>query len=341
MKHIPLVQTERGGLPECIHAGAIAVVNLQGQLLASAGDADWLTFTRSTLKPFQALPFMEAGGAAHFGFDSAQVAMLCASHNGEDKHVVQVERMLAASGTSYKRLQCGCHMPYFVELGVAAGQPGPYDERWHNCSGKHAGFAAYCVQHGLPLDNYLAPEHPLQQAIRRDVALALDMDESALAMGVDGCSAPNYAAPLSRLALGFARLASGEADGRFGASYALLGQAMSQHPDLVSGTARNDEAFMRIGAGDWVSKVGADGVQAMASRSRGEAFAIKIIDGSKPALFAASVETMKQLGWLNAAQEAALAPWRAESILSVRGAPVGARRTVFKLNRQSKLQTVA
>lgn len=331
MKHVPLVQTERGGLPECIHAGAIAVVNLKGQLIASAGDPDWLTFTRSTLKPFQALPFMEAEGAAHFGFDSAQVAMLCASHNGEDKHVAHVERMLAASGTSYKRLQCGCHVPYFVELGVPAGRPGPYDERWHNCSGKHAGFAAYCVQHGLPMDNYLAPEHPLQQAIRRDVALALGMDESALYVGVDGCSAPNYAAPLSRLALGFARLASGEADSRFGSSYAQLGKAMSQHPDLVSGTGRNDDAFMRIGAGDWVSKVGADGVQALASRSRGEAFAIKIIDGSKPALFAASVETMQQRGWLNAAQEAALAPWRAEAILSVRGALVGARRTVFKL----------
>lgn len=296
MNLTPLVQTERGGLVECIHAGAIAVVNGQGKLLASAGDAEWLTFTRSTLKPFQALPLMEAGGAAHFGFDSAQVAMLCASHSGEDMHVAQVERMLAASGTSYKRLQCGCHVPYFVELGLPAGRPGPYDERWHNCSGKHAGFAAYCVQHGLPLDDYLAPEHALQQAIRRDVALAFDMHESALVMGIDGCSAPNYAAPLSRLARAFARLASGEKDSRFGASYALLSQAMSQHPDLVSGSLRNDEAFMRIGGSDWVSKVGADGVQVVASKSRGEALAIKIIDGSKPALFAASVEAMAQLG---------------------------------------------
>ncbi len=333
MKLIPLVQTERGGLVECLHFGALAVVNRHGKLLASAGDADWLTFTRSTLKPFQALPFVAAGGAAHFGFDSAQVAMLCASHSGEDKHVETVERMLAASGTSYKRLQCGCHVPYFVELGVAAGRPGPYDERWHNCSGKHAGFAAYCVQHGLSLDDYLAPEHPLQQAIRRDVALAFGLTPDALVMGIDGCSAPNYAAPLSALALAFARLASGEADSRFGDSYKLLSQAMIEHPDLVSGTGRNDEAFMRIGQGDWVSKVGADGVQAVASKSRGEGFAIKIIDGSKPALFAASVETMAQLGWLDDAQAAALAPWRAEAIMSVRGAQVGTRRSVFKLQR--------
>ena len=36
-----------------------------------------------------------------------------------------------------------------------------------NCSGKHAGFLAWCVQHGQPVTNYLAPAHPLQQAIDR------------------------------------------------------------------------------------------------------------------------------------------------------------------------------
>ena len=62
-------------------------------------------------------------------------------------------------------------------------------------------------------------------------------------------------------------------------------------PDVVSGTGRNDLALMRAGAGRLVSKVGADGVQVVASRSRAQAFAIKIIDASKPALYAATVET--------------------------------------------------
>jgi L-asparaginase II len=330
MNWTPLIQTDRAGVAECLHFGAVAVVDHHGRLLARAGDPGLLTFTRSTLKPLQALPFIEGGGIEHFQLQAAQIAMLCASHNGQDRHVAQVERLLTAARLGYKRLQCGCHTPYFVELGVT-GPPGPYDERHHNCSGKHAGFLAYCVQHQLPLDTYLAAEHPLQQAIATAVMRACDLRASQIAVGTDGCSALNYAMPLSNLALAYARLAAGTASPHFGQSLARLAQAMRQHPDLVSGTGRNDEAFMRIGRGDWVSKVGADGVQAMGSVSRGLGFAIKIADGSKPALFAASVAVMDQLGWLDDAQRQALKPWQAEPILSVKGQVVGSRRAVFQL----------
>ncbi|MES2977872.1 MAG: asparaginase [Pseudomonadota bacterium] len=335
MTLVPLIETTRGGTLECQHFGAVAVVNTAGQLLASAGDAHWLSFTRSTLKPFQALPFMQAGGASHFQFTERQIAMLCASHNGEPMHVTEVGGMLAKAGVTYKALQCGCHVPYFVELG-AKGAPLPYDERQHNCSGKHSGFVAYCVQHGHTLEDYNEPGHPLQRAVRRDVALAADVPEDSLQMGIDGCSAPNYAIPLANLALAYARLASGHQDGRFGESYAQLSEAMSSFPELVSGTFRNDEAFMRAGRGDWVTKVGADGVQAFASKSRGEAFAVRIIDGSKPALFAATVAVLEQLGWLDDAQREALRPWRAESILSIKGVEVGQRHAPFTLTRRDE-----
>jgi len=170
-----------------------------------------------------------------------------------------------------------------------------------------------------------------RQAIRREVARAVGMPADDLKMGIDGCSAPNYAMPLWRLAYGYARLASGAADSEFGASFAQLGEAMTTHPDLVSGTGRNDLAFMQAGGGDWVSKVGADGVQVVGSKSRGEAFALKIIDANKPALYAASVAVMDQLGWLNDGQRTALKPWRAEAIINARGIPVGERRTAFTL----------
>jgi L-asparaginase II len=332
MQATPLIELRRGGATECLHFGAIAVVNTEGRLLAQAGDAHWLTFTRSTLKALQALPFVGTGGARALGFTPAQLAMLCASHNGEEMHVAQVQGMLDKAGLNYRQLRCGCHVPLRFSYG---GEPVPaglsYDERHHNCSGKHAGFLACCVHHGWDLESYLEPAHPLQAAVRRDVARAMRLDEQQLVMGIDGCSAPNYAVPLSRLALAYARLASGARDGEFGESFAALSEAMTAHPDLVSGAGRNDLAFMRAGRGDWVSKVGADGVQVVGSKSRGEAFAIKILDGNKPALFAASVEVMEQLGWLDAAQREALRPWRDETILSVRGAPVGQRKTLFQL----------
>jgi L-asparaginase II len=329
---VPLIETRRGGTPECLHFGALAVADARGRLLAQAGDPHWLAFTRSTLKPFQALPFLQAGGARRFGLERAHLALLCASHNGEAMHVGRVEEILAKAGLTFKTLQCGCHVPMFAELGVAPA-PAGYDERHHNCSGKHSGFLAYCVQHGHPLHNYLAPAHPLQQAVRRDVAAAMGVAPEQLVLGIDGCSAPNYALPLAHLAGGFARLASGAADARFGESFALLADAMTAHPELVSGTGRNDLAFMQAGRGDWVTKVGADGMQVVASRSRGEALVLKVSDGNKTALYAATVEALDQLGWLDARQREEMRPWRAEAIANLRGTQVGDRRAVFRLER--------
>jgi L-asparaginase II len=332
MKHLPLIELTRGGTLECQHLGSVAVVNTQGRLLAHAGDPYWLTFSRSTLKALQALPFVEAGGPAQFGFSTRQLAMLCASHNGEDMHVAETQGMLDKAGLNYKALRCGCHVPsIFTQLEQAPPPGFVVDERHNNCSGKHAGFLAYCVQHGLSLDDYVAPEHLLQQAIRRDVARAVGMDANDFKMGIDGCSAPNYALPLASLARGYARLASGARDAEFGASFAALGEAMTAHPELVSGTGRNDLAYMRTGRGDWVTKIGADGVQVVGSKSRGEAVALKIMDASKVALHAATVEVLDQLGWLDDAQREELAPWRAREIVNARGLVVGERRPAFRL----------
>lgn len=328
----PLIQLTRGGVPESLHFGAVAVVNTRGQLTAQVGDAHQRIFTRSTLKALQALPFMEMGGPAQMGFTTEEIAMLCASHNGEDKHVAAAERMLGKAGLHYRTLRCGCHVPGLFTLLEQAPPDGlQFDERHNNCSGKHAGFLAHCVQHGWPLDDYIAPEHPLQQAIRRDVARAVGMDADDMRMGLDGCSAPNYAMPLSKLAYGYARLASGAADAEFGESFAALSAAMTAHPWMVSGTGRNDLAFTEAGRGDWVCKIGADGVQVIGSKSRGEALAIKISDGNKAALFATTVEVLNQLGWLDDAQRALLQPWRAQELRNARGLHVGDRNPVFKL----------
>lgn len=332
MQHTPLIELFRGGILENQHAGSIAVVDRSGRLLAFAGDPHWTTFTRSTLKALQALPFLEGGGLEHFGFDSEQVALMCASHNGEDRHVGIVDRMLHQTGLGTGALRCGCHVPLRFSFFEQAPPDGmAFDARYNNCSGKHAGFLAYCVQHGLSLEDYTDVDHPLQQAIRRDVARAVGLPAEALKAGIDGCSAPNYAMPLSRLAYGYARLAQGGADPELGASFAVLSNAMTTHPDVVSGAGRNDLEFMQAGRGDWVSKVGADGVQVVGSRDRGQAFAIKIIDANKPALFAAAVETMEQLGWLDDTQRELLRPWRAQALINARGLQVGERRTVFRL----------
>ncbi len=332
MKFEALIEHTRGPLAEIVHAGAIAVVNARGALRASVGDPHAMAFTRSTLKPFQALPFLQAGGVPHFGFSLAQTALLCASHNGEDMHVAQVDGMLRKIAHTHTSLQCGCHVPLrFSYGGLTPPADLQYDERHNNCSGKHTGFVAFCVQHGLGLENHLAPQHPLQVAIHQAVMRVARCDASSLVAGTDGCSAPNYAMPLSKLALCFARLASGAQDAEFGEHFALLAQAMGTHPEMVSGTGRNDLAFTQAGRGDWITKIGADGVQVIASIRRREAIAIKVISGHMPALYAAAVATMDQLGWLDATQREALSPWAQQTLRNARGVQVGEVKPVFRL----------
>ena len=335
----PLIAAKRNGILECLHLGAVAHVNAHGKVLHAAGNPHWQSFTRSTLKPLQALPFVNGGGPKLFNFSQEQTALLCASHNGEPVHVDNVQGMLQSAGLTHKALRCGCEVPsYFGHTGQAVPTDFVPDECHHNCSGKHAGMLAFCVQHGLVKENYIDYNHPLQVQIRAAIGRVTGLDGEQLPHGTDGCSAPNYVLPLSALATAFARMASAVAGSTTHKSYegdapalATLGLAMATQPYMVSGQTRNDLALVQAGRGDWITKIGADGVQVVASIGRGEAFALKIIDASKPASHAATVAVLDKLGWLDDAQRQQLAPWRWSPIVNVAGLEVGTRSPVFEL----------
>ncbi len=336
MQPIPLAATTRaypdtGNIIENVHAGSVAVVDVQGRLLYSAGDPHYPTFTRSALKPFQALPFILSDGHARLGLDRDELALLCASHSGEDMHLQGVQSILDKIGLDAGHLECGCATPLFYEF---TGQRAP-DREWtplhHNCSGKHAGFLAWCRLHGAPTAGYVERSHPLQQAIRSTLADAVGMPAEAMPTGVDGCSAPNYAMPLSRLAHLYARLGRGSADPQLGAAMGDLCEAMTARPDLVSGTARTDLSWMTAGGGDWVAKVGADAVQTIGIRSAGLGIAVKIADGNSRALHPVVYSVLEQLGLLDDARRAELEQYRQPLIRNARGAAAGDIRTLFAL----------
>lgn len=318
---------------ENVHHGAIAVVSIDGGLLHWVGDPHWPTFTRSTLKAFQALPFVRDGGAERFGWTSEQVALMCASHSGEAMHTDVVRWMLASVDCEERHLQCGCHVPgWYAALGTAP----PVGTRWspleHNCSGKHAGFLAACRMQGDPVAAYLDPAAPLQRRIASSIGTLAGVASEDLARGTDGCSAPNYRMPLSRLARLYALLAQGVAAPREGASLGVLFDAMTAHPELVSGTARSDLALMKSGAGDWVTKIGADGVQAIGIRSLGIGIAIKVADGGRDALFGTVVEVLRQLGLLDRDRlPADFAGWHRTQLLNVAGLVTGRIVPAFKM----------
>ena len=322
-RHAPLAVVTRGAVVESVHCGSIAVVDRHGNLLHSAGDPGFLTMTRSALKPFQAMPFVAAGGIERFGYSTAQVALLCASHSGEPRHVEAAADMLERAGNVPGDLQCGTHAPGFYEARGEVPPPPPYSPLAHNCSGKHSGMLAYCVHCGLPKESYLAYDHPLQQSIRRAVAHFTSTPEADLVGGIDGCSAPNYAVPLERLALGFARLASRDDDAEFGAAPRVLAEAMTAHPEMVSGERRTDLDIMRAGRGDWVSKIGAEGVQAIGIRGTGTGIAIKVADGGKRVLRPVIASVLEQLGLMDSTRRSDLGDWFEPVVRNYRGIATG------------------
>jgi L-asparaginase II len=331
--HAPLAEVVRGPAVESVHRGSVAVVDRDGRLLYAAGDPHAVTFTRSALKPLQALPFAAAEGPQRFGYSLAQTALLCASHTGEPRHVAAVADMLARAGLSSADLQCGTQVPGFYDATGQFPAPPPYSTLQHNCSGKHAGMLAWCVQCGEPTADYLAYDHPLQQAIRKAVATFAGVEESRLVAGIDGCSAPNYALPLSALARAFARLASAHDDPDYGTAPRALAGAMTAHPEMVSGTARSDLALMTAGRGDWVTKIGAEGVQAIGVRSHGLGIAIKVADGARRGLYPATVAVLAQLGLVDQAAREILRPWARQEVRNYRGLVTGEVRSAVVLDK--------
>jgi L-asparaginase II len=184
---------------------------------------------------------------------------------------------------------------------------------------------------GAPLSGYLDPSHPVQQEIARSVGHFTGVPTAKLVPGIDGCSAPNYAGPLRSLAHGFARLTLTQPGPIYGGAPMRIARAMSRHPELVSGQGRNDLALMRAGRGDWVSKVGADGVQALASFSLGVGIAAKVSDGQLAPLMVAVVSALEQMGWLDDESRAALASLIPAPLKNAAGIEVGQMCAVLEL----------
>lgn len=323
---VPLARLVRSGLEESVHLGHVAVCDADGRLVAWTGDPDRAVFARSSMKPLQAVVSL---GAIGRDLPDRQVAVMCGSHEGEPIHVRTVRALLRRGGLTEEALRCPPAYPFDARSHARAARPRRIA---HNCSGKHAGMLACCVLHGWRKDDYLDPGHPLQREIRSAVATFSGVADDELASGIDGCSAPNYALPLAALARAYARLAAADAaDPDFGAAPAMLRDAMVACPEMVSGAGRSDAALMVAGAGDWVAKIGAEGVQAIGIASLGIGIAVKVADGAKRALLPVVVAVLDQLGLLDAARRAALAALARPNVTNYRGLVTGTIESVVEL----------
>ncbi len=280
-----IVELTRGALVESRHRGHIAVADAAGCIKAAIGDPDYVTYMRSSAKPLQALAVVQSGAMEQLGLTVEELAVTCASHNGERAHVSAVSSILARAGATEDDLECGWHPPLnadaYRELMESGGRPGPLH---HNCSGKHAGMIAVCATRGWPRAGYSRPGHPVQDYLSDIAAAWSGVPLSEIELGTDGCGVPVVGLPLAAMATAWARLVRPLT---MGAQWVEVAErvvgAMRSHPFMVGGTGRICTAINGWSGAQLVAKGGAEGVYLLASLEQGWAVAVKIEDGASRA----------------------------------------------------------
>jgi L-asparaginase II len=337
----PLVEVKRGSITESRHRGHIVAVEPDGNVIASAGAFETVTFLRSSAKPIQALPLLVSGAADRFGFTDREVALACASHNGEPIHTEVVASMLHKIGLGTEALRCGVHEPYGEEAARELRERGePPNALHNNCSGKHAGMLALALHLGARIDNYESPENPVQKAIADAVSQFSGVAVTDMAVGIDGCAAPIFGITIKAMALAYARLVSppDSFDQITRGACERIVRVMNAYPELIGGTSnRLDTEIMRATPRRVISKVGAEGVYTAGvvpceEWPNGLGLALKIEDGDdKRARPTVVVESLRQLGVLRDESLEAVAKYAFFPIRNRRGDLVGEIRASFEL----------
>lgn len=297
-KAIPMVELWRGGILESTHSGHAVICDARGDIVQSWGDPSRIMFPRSSCKMVQALPLLESGAADRFGLTSKQIALSCASHQGEALHVNMARDWLTGLDMGEADLRCGAHEPYDkTERNRLITDHEAPCQLHNNCSGKHSGFLTLNKHLGGDSE-YTEVDHPLQRAIRQ--ATEEVADETAAGFGIDGCSAPNFAISMHGLARSMAKFAAASDGGntREKAMYRLT-RAMTAHPELVAGDGRACTELMHAMDGRVALKTGAEAVFIAIIPEQKLGLAIKIEDGSSRASEAVLVALLSRIGVLN------------------------------------------
>ncbi len=269
----------RGSSLESIHKIHAVISDKKGRVLMCAGNPEYKSFIRSSLKPFQAIPFLSSGAASEINNASKSIALACGSHSGSKLHTREAFRILWAFDIDINYLKC----PKLSKSPLE-----------HNCSGKHAAFLATCKKLNLPLDSYLRRDHPLQKEIFRIISELLEIPLSEICAERDDCGAPTLYMKLLEMAKLYALLSSS-----VNAELEQISRSITRDPIMISDNNKFDTEIIKASHGQVISKGGAEGIQCLCKVNEGIGLALKVEDGSKRAKHAVSLHLLKQLEWIS------------------------------------------
>ncbi len=325
-----LVEITRGSLVESRHRAAYALVDTKGHVVRSAGDVERPIYPRSAIKSLQALAMVESGAAEQFSLSQAEIALACASHNGEAAHTRTVAAWLARLGLTVEDLGCGPQLPSCEEtlraLFAAGGEAGP---QHNNCSGKHSGLLTLARKLGAPTKGYLKIHHPVQQRVLGVLESMTGLELGAAPRGTDGCGIPTIGIPLGNLALAMARLGNpdDQPDARQEACLAVR-KAAAAEPFMLGGTGDFVTEVMAVTGLRALVKNGAEGVYCASFPDLGLGLALKVDDGAGRAAKVLMGRFLLALDVLSEDEAETLKEVLAPPILNRAGLVVGEQRAL-------------
>jgi len=320
-----LIEVTRGNLVESRHRCAAAVCDAEGKVLRQWGDIEQPVYGRSAIKPLLALGLVETGAAEAFGLGDVEIALACASHSGEPRHVAAVQAWLGRIRLGVGDLECGAHLPYHEPSARALIRAGREpDAACNNCSGKHTGFLTTAVHLGEPTGGYIRYEHPVQQRLLGILEQMAGLDLSAAPRGIDGCGIPTIGIPLGNTAMAMARLVEPHAlpPARAKAAKRVIA-AMLAEPEMVGGSGEFCSEVMRALGGKAAVKPGAEGVYAAALPGLGLGICIKAEDGAGRGAATAMGRILDELGLIGPAERRRLADLLTPPVSNRAGLQVG------------------
>jgi len=299
-----VIEVTRGPIVESRHEGIAVVIRPDGTVVDSWGDIDARILPRSANKPIQAMAFVECGAVEKWGLGDEHVALSCASHSGETRHVETVRAWLAKVGLSEDDLECGTHAPRLqtsIEALARANQlPTP---AFNNCSGKHSGFLSTAVAYGEPTKGYIKYDHPVQQRLRAVMTDLCGSNADDFAYGTDGCGIPTLATPLRLLARAMANMAEpSRLSNKHAEAASRIRKAMNAEPFMMAGTGRFCTRINEALPGVAQIKTGAEGVFCGMLPTLGLGVAIKMWDGAARASEVTMATLLAHLGVLPGAK---------------------------------------
>ena len=317
-----IVDVSRGRAVESTHRVQGVVCSAAGTEESCAGDPEVLTYWRSAMKPFQAIPLFEDGAVEAFGLEPQDIALICASHGGARVHTERVASLLRRLGLSEDHLHCGPHTPFDRDTAQMLSCAGRLPGRLHNnCSGKHAGMLALAKHNGWPIEGYESLDHPVQRRIQRSLGAWMDHEPRDHHWALDGCGVPTPRMPLHEMARAYSRLVRQARGGNEAAGGVV--SAMTTFPKLTSSPGRVPLSIMEASNGRLLAKEGAEGVLCVAAVDDDWGLAVKVEDGAIRAVGPATVQLMEIAGVLRGDERDALAELSEATILNTLGEEVG------------------